>query len=248
MDLDYDWKNFQSIFYPKKRMIHSEVQGFVSVIVENGLILTAYSDEEDLSNWSGRPISEIQKELFHRHLMFFERDKVDELLTSSVSASHFYDQISFLRSEAKPFLDMKGGSQVEETHFNTHFLLMVIASRWAKVFPSNYGIFLRLDGVAGPSLLMIVQRGRLASFHVPDLSPMIPERRKHSSDVVKFLSERHLVPIQGLFLTSAEWFEWSEMANPWPKIALALKGNRNKLVPFKWGVAGLIASRAYFKL
>jgi hypothetical protein len=84
------------------------------------------------------------------------------------------------------------------------------------------------------------------SFHIPDLTGALVERKRTPNDIVKYLSERYLVPVQGLFLTSAEWMEWSESSNPWPKIAKALKGSRAKLAPFKWSLATLIAIRAYF--
>jgi len=248
MELIYDWKSFQSLFYVKKGLPAPESSGSIYLVADGRVVVSAFSEGEDLSDWVGATYDEVLAEFSHRDLVLFSREKVDKWMSASVSLPHFYDQIRFLRSEAKPDLVTRSQLRGQELVSQGHFLLEVLQTWWHKVLPSTYGIYIRLDGPQGAALLMVVQRGRLKSFHVPDLSSMIPERRKHPGDVVKFLSERHLVPVQGLFLTSEEWGEWSRLSNPWPKIASTLKSNRSKLVPFKWSIATLIVMRTYFGL
>jgi hypothetical protein len=57
MELTYDWRSFQSVFYPQKRTmnIHLETQdsGVIFAVVENGTVISAYDENEDLSDFIG---------------------------------------------------------------------------------------------------------------------------------------------------------------------------------------------------
>jgi hypothetical protein len=248
MELNYDWKSFQSMFYPKKRLTYSLESSPASIylISEGNVIISTFSEGEDLSDWIGATRDEVKAEFAHRELIFFNREEVDQWTNASVDLVHFYDQIQFLKTEVKPQLVTKNKLKVLEAFAPRHFFLQAIQSWWHKVLPSTYGVYISLDGVHGSSLLLTVQRGRIDSFYVPDLSSMMQERRRHPSDIVRFISERYLIPVQGIFLTSNEWMEWSESPNPWLKIIKAVKANRYKVVPFRWGLVSLIAIRAYF--
>lgn len=248
MELAYDWKSFQSIFYSKKRFTSLENPGTIYLITEGKTIISAFSEGEDLSDWTGATADELIAEISHRELVFYNRDQVDQWMSQAVGRSHYYDQLQFLCAEVKPQKIIRNRFKHPEMIRQEHFLLKALQTWWNRVLPSNYGVYIRLEGSPVGGLLVIVQRGKVDSFHVPDLSSMVAERRKYPGDVVKFLSERHLVPIQGIYLTAAQWAEWSEMQNPWHKIAIALRNNRNILVPFKWSLASLIASRAYLAL
>lgn len=248
MELTYDWKNFQSLFYSKRRLLGpgSESLAPIYLVIDQRVIISASAEGEDLSDWVGATYDEILLDFGHRDVILYDRAKVDQCMNQSLEFEHYYDQIQSLRQECPSQLMTHGRFKSHLDLIHKHFLLFALQSWWHKVFPSSYGIYIRLDDGGGLSLLLIMQRGRVKSFYVPDLSSMIPDRRKHPLDIVKYLSERTLVPVQGLFLSTQEWAEWSEMANPWPKIASTLKAHPNKLVPFKWGLASLIANKAYF--
>jgi hypothetical protein len=246
MELVYDWKSFQSLFYVKKGLPTTDTPGSIYLVADGRVVISAFSENEDLSDWIGATYDEMLAEFAHRELVLFSREKVDQWMSEAVSLPHYYDQMRYLRAEAKPDLITRTKFRAQDVISQGHFLLDALQTWWNKILPTTYGIYLSLDGLPGSSLLIIVQRGRLSSFHVPELTTMIPERRKEPGSIVRFLSERHSVPVQGLFLTTEEWVEWSKISNPWPKIGSALKSNRNKLVPFKWGMASLIMVRAYF--
>ncbi len=254
MELSYDWKTFQSLFY-LKRLSNStaalgpaagSTPGPIYLITDKKVVISAFSEGEDLSEWLGTTSDEVIVEFPNREIMVYDREKVDQWMSSSINLSHFYDQIQFFHSEAKPQHLTRSRFKNHEVLIHHHFLLQAIQSWWQKVFPSTYAIYIRLNGESGESLFMVIQRGRLSSFQIPDLSSMIPERRRHPADVVKYLSERHLMPVQGLFISSNEWVEWSQSANPWPQILSALKADRTKLAPFKWSFFSMIAGRAWF--
>ncbi|MGZ3689198.1 MAG: hypothetical protein ACXWP5_05670 [Bdellovibrionota bacterium] len=251
MELSYDWRGFQSVFYPRKRVVAPQASGAVYCVIDGERVVSVYGENEDFSDWIGSPYSEMAAEMVNRELYLFDRAKVDECVTGSLTLPHFYDQVEYLRGEAHPQIltssRLKKGKN-EKIPFRRHFLLQSIQTWWAKVLPSAYGVFIRLEGPAARDFFFVVRRGRLDSFLEPDLVSMGKDRRNQSGDVVKYLSEKYLVPVQGIFVKAEDWDQWTDVGNPWPKVAAALKANQLKLVPFKWGLATLIATRAFLGL
>jgi hypothetical protein len=243
MELTYDWKSFQSIFYSKRKLNGMSPQTPVCAITEGQVVVAAFSEGQDLSDWIGATWDELNAEFSHRELHVFDRVQVDQWMSQAVGAGHFYDQLQFLQSHSQPLRVSR--SRASELALQKHFLLRALQSWWRIVLPSSYGIYISLDQNPTTSIFLLIQKGRMSSFHVPDLSPMIPDRRRVPRDVVRYISERHLVPVQGVFLTSAEWTEWSENGNPWPQVATALRANRTKIAPFNWGLTVLIFLKAY---
>ena len=250
MELNYDWRNFQSFFYIRRDKLQTDTPGTLHLLIDQKTVVSAFSNSEDLSEWFGTPYDDVLRAFPHREIIIYDQKKVDHWMHEANQLPHAYDQMRFLQTHAKP--QFITGTRLRKdlpSAASSHFLLKAIQGWWQKLLPSSYGIFIRLDGVYGKSLLIIVKRGRLDSFQVPDLSGMIPDRRKHPADVSKHLSENYLVPVQGLFLTTEEWLQWSTSANPWPKILASLrKAGKTKLNPFSWGLLFLIACRAYFGL
>ncbi|MFZ9595727.1 MAG: hypothetical protein ACO3A2_06570 [Bdellovibrionia bacterium] len=245
MELNYDWRKFQSLFYLKKEPNPSSQLQPIYLFTQTKTILYAFSDSEDLAEWMGSETDALLREFPHREIVVYDQERTDQCIVDSLPLSHYYDQTLFLRNQAKPQWVTGFKNKKNPLDPSAHFLLQAIEGWWQKLLPSNFGIFIRLDGVSGRSLLMIFKRGRLDSFQVPDLSGMIPERKKHSTDVVRHLSENYLVPIQGLFVTSEEWKSWSKSPNPWPEILKSIQAGSHKMTPRNWGLLFLIACRAY---
>ena len=246
MELTHDWKNFQTFFYTKKKIFATDPQGPIYLVTEGRAIVAILSEGEDLSRWVGGTWEEIVAEFSHREIILYERENVDQWMAQGLDQPHFYDQIIHLRSQSKPLLLARSKLKNEPTVCLTHFLLEAIETWWQKVLPSVYGIYIHLTTSTAPqTLLIMVKRGRVEAFHVPDLSPLMPAHRSQPGQVVKHLSGHYMMPIQGLFLTQATWQEWSEAANPWDKIALSLKANRGQMVPFQWSLFSLIMSRRF---
>lgn len=244
MELTYDWKVFQNFFYGRKRITTHDPSSQIYLVVEGREIVSAFSEGEDLTDWVGSTYDEMIAEYSHREVILYSRENVDQWISSSLEMPHFYDQIQFLCRESEPQILFR--SRFKSSGIRKHFLLSLLESRWSKFFPSTYGLYIRLDHLQGLNLFLLVQRGKVQSFYIPDFSSMIADRRRVPEDIVKYLSEKYLVPVQGLFLTSSEWNDWSETTNPWPKIASSLKRHREKLVPFRWGLAFLVTFKGYF--
>ncbi|MGK5083359.1 hypothetical protein WDW37_08625 [Bdellovibrionota bacterium FG-1] len=250
MELTYDWQSFQSMFYPKRRSatgLGAETAGAVYLIIEDKVIVAAFAEGEDVSDWIGAKHEDMAVEMPHRELLLFERQAVDGWLVELTSLSHLHEQLEFLRKKATETAVSSRNRCAPHLGYQ-HFLLEAIQSWWGKVLPSAYGIFIRLEGQHARDLFVLVRRGRLECFHEPDLTSMGRERCKVAPEVVKYLSEKHLVPVQGVFVPAQTWAGWSNSPTPWGKVAFAVKTNEAKLVPFRWGLVSLMASRAFLGL
>lgn len=265
MELTYDWQSFQAMFYPKRRSATlsagSEIASPAYLVTEGETVVAAFAEGEDLSDWIGAPYADMAADMHHRELLLFERSQLDEWIEESMQLPHLHEQVEYLRKKAahgavstraKPAKKgRKGDIQRKHGHAHMghpHFLLEAMQGWWGKVLPSAYGVFIRLEGSRETDLFVVIRRGRIDSFHEPDLNSMGKDRRKVAADVVKYLSEKHLLPVQGIFVPAAEWAEWSETTSPWRKVASSLKANQSRLVPFRWSLVSLMASRAFLGL
>ncbi len=246
MELVYDWKSFQSFFYPKKIQSIPSLKGSIYGIIDHQTILMAFSEGEDLSTWSGATLHEFITAFADRQCILYNREEVDTWLQTSAELEHFYKQTRFLKSHSKPEIITQKIQKNTIPH--SHFLLHAIETWWHQLFPSNYGIYLCLDEKMDTSLLLILQRGQLRSFHVPDFIPLSQEKRKNPTDLIQYLSEHYFIPVQGIFSSSEAWHALSSHQRPWPKISSGLHSGDYQLVPSRWGLHGLIFLRRYFGL
>lgn len=264
MELNYDWQSFQAMFYPKRRSStpsSADIVGPAYLVTEGETIVGAFAESEDLSDWMGAAYADMAAEMPHRELLIFERSQLDGWLEESMKLPHLHEQVEFLRkraavgavsTRARP--SKKGRkSDIQRRHGHAHlghphFLLEAMQGWWGKVLPSAYGVLIRTEGPRETDLFVVIRRGRIDSFHEPDLSSMGKDRRKVPADVVKYLSEKHLLPVQGIFVPAAEWAEWAETPGPWRKVAASLKANQSRLVPFRWSLVSLMATRAFLGL
>jgi hypothetical protein len=254
MELNYDWKNFQSFFYVKRRLVQndSEQNSPIYLVVDKKVIISAYSEDGgDFSDWVGATCDELIEEFPNREVILYDREKVDQSIESGSQLTHFYDQIQYFRAELKPQLLSKSRFKNSELVLQNHFLLQILKCWWQQILPSTYGIYICIVSDNSPSkavatLLLVVQRGRISSFYVPDLNGMVQERKQYLGDVIKHLSSKYLIPIQGIAVSQSEWAAWSDSPNPWPKIRASLKSDRNKLTPFRWSIFALINLKGRF--
>lgn len=271
MELTYDWHGFQAIFHPYRRKDTRQPESPLSpppifVVMDGEIVLAANIGDEDPSPWLGQSLQKLITELPGRELVIFDRREVDSWNQGALALPHFYDQSEYLRETAEPRVisakgvarQLKKGALSELTQ--QHFLLEAIHTWWKKVMPSSYGVYIRLEPARNRELtpaqrsqlapskeiFVLVRRGRIELFHSPDLSAMGPERQRQPEAVVRYLMEKHLVRVQGLVAIEEEWAEWSDPEcgrGAWRKMALAIRARRARLVPFRWQVLGLVASR-----
>ena len=232
MELNYDWRQFQSFFHSKRRVAALSAvagSGSVFLVVENEVVITAYADGEDLRDWTGARLQDLEAEMSQRERVVLSRQEMDGLILGAVQAAHFQESLDVLRQ----------GRSAQ------HFLLEALEGWWGNVLPSSYGVLLRLEGQTPRDLFVLFRKGKIDLFHEPDLSSLGMGRDRNLTEVVRFLSERHLVPVQGVGVAASEWDEWSFSTQPWRAVAQAIRSNRLKLVPFRWNVATLVGTRGF---
>lgn len=244
MELSYDWRNFQGIFYPHRRSSAGQAQASstpIYVVCDGDEIVSVFAEREDLSAWLGGSVAELKDRFKYREVLPLERESVNQWIQESLALPHTYEQVEYLRKSVRSNPSKKEIQPLVPKHF----LLAGIQGWWGKVLPSSYGVFIRVEGQEDQDFILIVRRGTFAGFHEPDLSGLAIDRKRNPAEIVKYLSERYWIPVQGLFVSSAEWSDWSRHPHPWKEMAKSMRSNRLKLVPFRWSVATLIATRAF---
>ncbi len=236
-ELTHDWQSFQGTFYPRRKAQALPASaGSTSplyVVVDGVRVVSAYGEGEDLGDWIGCTYAEISDRMSHRKLVVFDRKQVDEWMGSAAGLPHFYDQTGFFREKAAMPL-------------HRHFLLESLHGWWQKVFPASYGIYLRMEGETESQhsdFFLTVRRGRVDSYVGLDI---VETGDRAIADTVKALADRHLLKVQGFVVSQKDWAEWSDTSYPWRRVVAALRAKTLRLVPFRWGVAGLLVLRAFF--
>ncbi|MGE0615293.1 MAG: hypothetical protein AB7P04_06610 [Bacteriovoracia bacterium] len=276
MDLNYDWKSFQDVFYPHRRAGNTQSRGTadpILCIADGSRVRKAFSQSDDLTEWTGRLLEEFRANFSNRKLHVFGADEVTQWLRDAsrpqapLSLAHYYDQLEFLKSRAFPAYSIahltpdrdqrrdqererkrarSTGREVFDTLGARHFLLQAVQGWWGKILPSSYALYLRITHQGEDSdFILIVRRGRLETFHRPNLEALGAEKSRIPADVVKYLSEKYVLPVQGIFVGAEQWRKWSETPDPWREIAASVRAEEVKLVPFRWSLATLVATKAF---
>lgn len=238
MELTHDWRSFQRLFYPKRKALAGpDSQGKSAyVIIENDTIVSAHAPGTDVANWIGSSFSELKASQDRgRKLVSYSKQDVDKWLMDSIEHPNFYAQMEYFRAESRQ-------------HLRRHFLIEALLGWWSKVLPSTYGMYIGVEDRPEHSLLLVVRKGSCEGFFRPDLSFLKSRKRDGDEEVVRYLAEKYLIPIQGAFVKNAEWEEWTSSGNAWPAIARAIRTSRMRLVPFRWGAAFLVSLRAFFRV
>ncbi len=236
MELDFDWRKFQALFYPQKKSTseHPELASKPIFLLKEGeCVKSAFAENESLLEWIGKTEKEISEDSKFRQLLFLENKKVDQWLEKSTQFPNYYDQLEYLQS------------QVKGSFFSKHFFLECVEGWWGKLLPSSYGVFFRFTDLKQKDFAIVMKRDKITHFQEPDLSSLSQDRYKDTPAVVKYLSERYLVPFQGVSLTFKEWETFENSKEPWKKIALSIRSGQIKLYPFRWRLILLMATRAF---
>ena len=271
MELTYDWRSFQSVFYPQKRALSAGTlkSSTVFAVVEKNTIVAVYADGESYADHVGTSVEALRSVVGGRELVVLDRDKVDQWAAGAVTLSHLHEQVEYFRKNVTPQLESKVRSSIQKQTClsERHFFLDTLLGRWGKILPSAFGVYIRLEKapathVIAPELmealgsrcreyldqeqdiLVLIRAGKIEAFYEPDLSPMGAERCLVAGEVVKYLTEKHLVPIQGISLPYVDWVAWNHSAKPWRQFGSAFKSRTAKLHPLRWKVTAALAIRA----
>ncbi|MBN22317.1 MAG: hypothetical protein CL678_13630 [Bdellovibrionaceae bacterium] len=260
MELTYDWKAFQNAFhldYKNKGTLNA-VPAPIYFVAEDGIIQEFFCENEDFSEWLGRTCDEVSAHFKNREIIVFDRNEVDQWMKDSIPQNHYHAQMNYLKEQAlpsvvtpSPFLpgskrSKKSRHELVHQLSKTHFLLEALHSWWNRILPSSFGIWIRiLDQDQYQDLLVVIRRGQVQSYMKPSLLGLGPGKEHHFDQIAQYLSERHALPVQGLVVNRDQWEDWSMQTDPWKWVAQALRAGTLGLHPFRWGVATLIANKAY---
>lgn len=273
MALTTDWRGFQKTFRPRKRLTpkqEDEFNGPVYFVTDQDVVIACLGEKENLHEWVGAPLEEVKSAFENREVIVFEREEVDRVLVESHQADHAYHEEKKVQSKASPQLisktrfhsrtpKLRKGSnkllkEIHPTEFRPHFLLEALEGWWQRVLPDSYGFLVRLQdrntgallpGEGFEDFLILIRKGKVESFFVPELTSLGSARAREADQVVRYLSEKVMMPVVGLFISREDWAKWSHQSDPWPEVAQALRKSRSVMVPFRVGLFSLISARAY---
>src|SRR3954452_8699823 len=126
MELTYDWKVLQAFFWLRRKHSKEKPAAPIFLILDSNSVTEVYSDGEDLTDWIGATFDAVVGEFSHREWVVFHREKVDQLLNQSLGLTHFYDQIQFVRKNAKPTRTHPHSTKNHGVPFESHFLLNAV--------------------------------------------------------------------------------------------------------------------------
>lgn len=254
MKLSYDWLGFQSVFSPTRRTSLVADPVFrhpVYFILDQGFVITGYAENEDLGDWVGCSKEDVSEHFQHREIYFFDRKTLDQHLDECVDLNHILDQRESLKTKALQTLDRgglaskKGKKELSRDLMRNHFLMEALTGWWSRFLPSSYVIFIRLESQNPTDFVVLFRRGKIELFQKPLFSTLGSERVKNPKEMVKALSDKYAVPVQGIFVPESVWIAWSASSDPWKRVAQSIRKSQVRLFPFRWSFVSLIGLRAY---
>lgn len=138
-----------------------------------------------------------------------QRDaKVLHSLLNSPARTHYWSQAQAL-------------SDPKRDH-RFRFLKPLLSGWRRKLLPSTYGLWIEFEGGHRPQGFYLQVRGAsLEAYYRPS-----PPRGKSSEQVVRWLSERHGVPVQTLQISRSDWALCLQSTRPWKELARTLRSGR----------------------
>ncbi|HTL12940.1 MAG TPA: hypothetical protein VL588_10655, partial [Bdellovibrionota bacterium] len=212
----FDWRTYQEFLTVGGRAGHAgENRAPALFVIRDGVVVSAYSSGEDLEEWQGGASQEVRRHFAHREHRLLDQAELGTWLKEALAPDHVVDQAEALRER---LAGASGAVAKGRPVAYTHFLLEGLQGWWRRLLPGSFGIYLRLErpkGSEAPSreLCLVVRGGRLECFHAPDLSGLAKVDTRGDEDLIRFLSEKYLVPFQGAVVQEKDWEDWSRLAD-----------------------------------
>jgi len=253
MELEFNWKVFQSCFYPQANKKQSPTllneSSPVFCIVNGRRVIGFLADGENIKEIIGLDIKEVVSSLKRKEIYFLKKELMEEFFDKqrlNISfGSTAHEAFSLLKEEIikskKIFkLDNELGTLVdaEEALFKDlrreHFLLLFFKSIWAKLLPRRFGFLLQLRGGQQKELFIVINHGKVEQCLIPQFSNLRTESAGELEIKVRSLTEKNVLPVIGVSLGQEEWRNWSGSSNPWRDIFAAIRKKQIKFYKFPW--------------
>lgn len=251
MELTHDWKGFRDVFIGDGRGVNpaqsGETTGPIYCVTEGDRIAGIYAAGEDLSEWLGAKCQDIVSTMQHRELLVLTSEEINRWWSDAKSMPHFIAQLRHWKESAGLRAKQSGkkNRSILSALSREHFLLQAIRGWWRKWLPESFGLYIRIEGTESKGCLVLFRGGEVEAFCEPDLSSMGEPRNRDPLAVVRYLSERFMVPVQGAWVASSEWESWYRAGDHWREVAKATRNNRVRLFPARLSLKALVFSRAY---
>lgn len=244
----YDWRSFSEFFYPAKSRAGDFSQKSIPevIVYDQDRIVSVYSSESDNREWVGRSIAEYRDLFSSRRSVILEREFADQWISEVKKGGFFFDQLAELK---RSYLT----KYPEPDLVRDHFLFGLFFSRWSRIFPKQFGIFLRIEGVAQNNstvsgtreIFFVLNNGKLESVQEPQFQALSEGAKSTTKDLVTHLQDRYSIPVQGVILQAQDWLEWSEKAEPWREIWNAYRDGTLELAPHRKWLPVMLFLRAF---
>jgi hypothetical protein len=247
LELNFDWHGYRKTFGTPPLDAKSQL-GVTWLVTERvgdqELIHDGLGGIKDAAEWKGRPVSEFKSQHPHERIKIVPRASLRGTLVREIEAAqhtHLGEQLSAIAQDLVKHV----GISKDEIRLPSHFITESFRGALGKILPSSYGLLIRQkEGDQFEDFIVLVRRGRVAAFHRPDLSFLSVERKKSEEEIVKYLSEKYLVPFQGIFVPTSVFRGWSASATPWKNMAASVRSGETTLAPFRWSVSILVGFKA----
>jgi hypothetical protein len=274
VDLAQDWRLYQKLTRSKKKRLArlagveagGPESGPVTVVISTGVaprVVTVFAGGRNFEDWGGRSYEEFRVHLgeVKSLCVLSESDLRDSFGVAAAAAGLFEQRRSLREALEKKAAHRKGnamlpGMEDSSTGQSGHFLIEALGGWWRKVFPNRYALWLRVSSVArgAPGAggarampqdhLLFFKDGKIVGCGTPDLTSLGTERIWKDESVIRHLTEKYLVPIQGVQLQSQDWEAWMDAAHPWKAVRDSIQQGRVSFSPERSGLRGLVKLRA----
>lgn len=243
MEMNLDWTQYRRFFEntssekPGKDLRAQKTY----VICDGDRVLTAIKGRTEYSDWCGLELTDLQKELKEKDVVYLQKDRLDRSLFDLLQETHFGDQLAKLRNQTLHTRDFKLSPK-------PHFLVHALESRfWTRVLPNSYALWIRLTDV-GQDIVMVIRNGKIDQFFTPEMHYLKPERQENAEEWAKALSERLVMPVQGMLVDEATWISLSRNSNPFRRIFSLYFKKKLRLIPARGVTLLMIFLRGYLGL
>jgi|GEM_PF-2827496 len=241
-----------------------------TVVISSGespRVVAILSAGRGFEDWVGRPFEELRLHIGENQApCVLTESEIRESLRSAAPSAGLFEQRRSLRSALEEIsIGRKGNAPLPGRDRlgagkTGHFLMEALAGWWRKVLPDSYALWIRIEedskgvtqaaGVkpAPQDHLLFFKKGELVGCGAPDLTSLGTERIWKDEAVVRHLSEKYLLPIQGLRVRARDWESWMESEKPWKTMRESIQEGSVTFVPERSGLKSLVALRAWTRI
>ncbi|MCM0605456.1 MAG: hypothetical protein KA715_05150 [Xanthomonadaceae bacterium] len=242
MEIKNDWKAFRQLWSFNQTALVPVDEQAIYCVIDGEWIIDASTRNQSLSEWVGSPVSEFAREFSNRKLFIIHLSDLNAFTNQGWIQSRFESE-SFESTSGAGLL--KNASMRKNKKAPTgidlgfrSFLDGLFAGRLKRFLPVEFGMFIQLTRDDAPHGFFVSFKNKELDFCVaPSFPPTV-------DDKVRFLSEKHLIPVIGIECHSLDWKKWNMAENPWSEIRQSFKDGGIRVSHGKKWVSRVLFAKA----